>query len=274
MTIPDYFSDVEFISLRRETKIRRIRPNGRRTISVYSLEFLARGEILFLFGDHEYHLCAPCAFWMRPGDRFDYEPIPGRPVLEHLWINMRGGRARRMLESLNGVSRLPYRKISAPERFYKLFSESVIDFLSDPVANHCAIAARIETIMALLAAEFASKPQSRRTADKEIRAVAIRIHDDPAANWVPRRIAADLGIGYDSLRARFRKAVGQPIYNFILQQRLRLAAEMLSENLLVKEIAAHCGFASGFELSRAFTRHFGLSPRQYRRRNYLENNGE
>ena len=65
----------------------------------------------------------------------------------------------------------------------------------------------------------------------------------------------------------FRRATGSTPHNYLLALRLRRAAEMLStENDPVAVVAEKCGFADSNYFSRCFSRHFGCSPRDFRRR--------
>ena len=54
-------------------------------------------------------------------------------------------------------------------------------------------------------------------------------------------------------------------YNYILRLRMNRAAESLREGqLLVKEVAAACGFKDQYLFSRQFKRVMGVSPERYR----------
>ena len=60
-------------------------------------------------------------------------------------------------------------------------------------------------------------------------------------------------------------------YQHLLRERMNLAADLLarretgSERLLVKQVAAHLGFADQYQFSRAFKRVFGISPARFQR---------
>jgi hypothetical protein len=50
-------------------------------------------------------------------------------------------------------------------------------------------------------------------------------------------------------------------YQYLLRQRMNLAADLLThDRLLVKQVAAHLGFADQYQFSRAFKRVSGISP--------------
>jgi AraC-like DNA-binding protein len=69
----------------------------------------------------------------------------------------------------------------------------------------------------------------------------------------------------------FRRFDATSPYQHLLRERMNLAADLLSrretggERLLVKQVAAHLGFADQYQFSRAFKRVFGISPARFQR---------
>jgi AraC-like DNA-binding protein len=69
----------------------------------------------------------------------------------------------------------------------------------------------------------------------------------------------------------FRRFDATSPYQYLLRERMNLAADLLSrretggERLLVKQVAAHLGFADQYHFSRAFKRVFGISPARFQR---------
>lgn len=64
----------------------------------------------------------------------------------------------------------------------------------------------------------------------------------------------------------FSSVIGEPIGAYITRLRLETAAQMLSESATsVTEIAEECGYQSLYALSKAFKKHFGVTPSQFRR---------
>jgi hypothetical protein len=70
---------------------------------------------------------------------------------------------------------------------------------------------------------------------------------------------------YDSLRHRFRKAVGESPTRLWAKLRMQQAQNLLLEsNLSIKEIAQRVGYARQHEFTRAFSHRFGLPPTAWR----------
>lgn len=62
----------------------------------------------------------------------------------------------------------------------------------------------------------------------------------------------------------FTKTVGVTPYQYILSQRMNEAISLMSQGLLMDDIAARLGYASGKSFAGAFKRRFGIAPNVYR----------
>jgi AraC family transcriptional regulator len=64
----------------------------------------------------------------------------------------------------------------------------------------------------------------------------------------------------------FKQAFGITTYQYILSKKLELAKSMMTNrNVSITEIASICNFLDLFTFSKAFKRHFGISPSQFQR---------
>ncbi|MEX0777843.1 MAG: AraC family transcriptional regulator [Phycisphaeraceae bacterium] len=80
-------------------------------------------------------------------------------------------------------------------------------------------------------------------------------------------LAAQVQMSSDHLRALFHQRFGRSPLEFRIELRLAMARELLcSSNLYIKEVAHRVGYADPLYFSRAFRRHFGISPREVIRR--------
>lgn len=113
----------------------------------------------------------------------------------------------------------------------------------------------------------AGGPVLLATGHDPVVAAAIRLmHDRPEQPWTVTSLAAAVGSSRASLGRRFHDAVGLPPAAYLTQWRLALAADLLGDDqLTLAAVARRVGYASAFSLSAAFTRHHGLSPRDFRR---------
>ncbi|NLW79957.1 MAG: helix-turn-helix transcriptional regulator [Ruminococcaceae bacterium] len=65
----------------------------------------------------------------------------------------------------------------------------------------------------------------------------------------------------------FKKQMGTSLYHYVLLRRLQIGREAMLAGVPVKEAYQRCGFGDYAGFYRAFTKEFGLSPQQYKKRN-------
>ena len=84
-----------------------------------------------------------------------------------------------------------------------------------------------------------------------------------AKRVVAAELAAGLGVGRTTLMTAFKHYTGTTVGEYLAQCRLRAAVARLREGLTEQAVAEACGFGDACSLIRAFRRHFGVTPRQY-----------
>jgi AraC family transcriptional regulator len=92
------------------------------------------------------------------------------------------------------------------------------------------------------------------------------IRSDPSASHKVYRIAREVGIDRIHLGRTFRRVYGISVGEYIREQRLNKAWQMLlGEDLSLGEIAQKTGFVDQAQFSRAFRDRFGSPPSRFRR---------
>lgn len=82
-----------------------------------------------------------------------------------------------------------------------------------------------------------------------------------------RELSDVMGYSYGYMSTLFKKTTGGTISDYYLDKRLEKARQLLMENNLpISEIAEMLNYTSSYSFSKAFTNHFGISPRNYRNR--------
>ena len=78
-------------------------------------------------------------------------------------------------------------------------------------------------------------------------------------------VAAALGLGYHSLRKKFKHTTGQSIGQFLIRTKIEKAQTLLREtNFSVKEIAFQVGFGDPSHFSKVFKKRVGKTPVEFR----------
>ena len=93
------------------------------------------------------------------------------------------------------------------------------------------------------------------------------LHAMPLHDWSVGSLARQVGVSRTVLAERFKYFLGQPPMQYLARWRLQCAAQDLKlSDLPIKAIADQTGYESEAAFSRAFKRHFGLPPGDWRRR--------
>lgn len=93
------------------------------------------------------------------------------------------------------------------------------------------------------------------------------LHAAPLDDWNVHRLAQRAGVSRTVLAERFKHFLDMPPMHYLTYWRLHLAADGLKRTTApLKAIASQAGYESEAAFSRAFKRHFGLPPADWRRR--------
>jgi AraC family transcriptional regulator len=101
----------------------------------------------------------------------------------------------------------------------------------------------------------------RNRINKVIKAI---IHH-PGDDWTTLDLAGLAGMSAFHFHRIFRALTGETMFAFLQRRRLLRAIELINEDrFTLTEIALECGFDSGSSLSRAFRKHLGCTPTEFR----------
>lgn len=91
------------------------------------------------------------------------------------------------------------------------------------------------------------------------------IHENLSEPLSLESLSLIAGMSSHRLLEAFRNSFGESPWQYVIRQRLRLAARLLLDTHEgVTGIALESGFSSHSHLTSSFTRHFGVSPSRYR----------
>ena len=81
-------------------------------------------------------------------------------------------------------------------------------------------------------------------------------------------LAGQIGFSEVYFRKVFKKQYGISPKQYILNVRIKMAKQLLSEHLSkISEISERCGFSSVYHFSRAFSSRVGMTPSEYAKQN-------
>jgi AraC-like DNA-binding protein len=97
-----------------------------------------------------------------------------------------------------------------------------------------------------------------------------KIQMNPGARWTLARLAAEANMSRTAFAVAFTRLTGEAPLKCVTRLRLAMAAKQLAENELpISHIGELVGFRGRTAFHRAFRRQFGMTPREYRRRESL-----
>lgn len=107
-------------------------------------------------------------------------------------------------------------------------------------------------------------PDTQAEAEWLVRAKR-RLETDLGAEVSAQEVASEIGMGFDSFRARFVAATGTPPARYRALHRIEAAKPLLLyTHLTLAEIAVRLGYRDEFYFSKRFKHHVGHSPQRFR----------
>ena len=91
------------------------------------------------------------------------------------------------------------------------------------------------------------------------------MHDEPDRDWNAEELARRANTSRSVLGERFKALLGQSPIHYLAEWRMQLAADLLrTTQLKLAAVAERAGYGSEAAFSRAFRRHVGQSPAEWR----------
>jgi AraC-like DNA-binding protein len=102
--------------------------------------------------------------------------------------------------------------------------------------------------------------------DQKIGPAIALLHSQPSRQWTVEALADGVALSRSAFASRFTHLVGEPPLRYLTRVRLDNAARRLSRsNEKLSVIAGSAGYDSAAAFTRAFQRHLGMTPGEYRR---------
>jgi AraC-like DNA-binding protein len=249
----------------------RMRPDyvvTRGSFPFLAVEFVAEGEGALELAGRTYRLRPGMAFAYGPGAGHVIRNEPAHPMLKY-YVDFIGEAAEQLLEKspLGGWRAV---QLSAPHELTELFELLQREGASDSPFGAMICAALLPILMMKInerAVPYGvAEPRALETYQRARRTIeqaflTLRSAEDAAS-------ACHLDPAY--LSRLFQRFAHTTPYRFLTKLKMNRAAELLIDGrMLVKEAAAALEYADSFHFSRAFKRHYGLSPERFVRQSHL-----
>lgn len=222
------------------------------------IEYVVCGKGHVFIDGIEYTLQAGDTYYLPEGHDHYYYADRDDPW-EKIWVNFSGGFAERLAE-LCGVGETFY---------YPALNTSDLLQKIQHYAAHADSAHAFEQCSAILAHLFIRMSNSLRqptvTSASPVEKMMLYIEKHAAEALTLEQIANACGKSVSQAERLFRAEQGCSLYQYVLEQKLAIARQLLTETgMTVKDIAAYLSFNDEFYFSGLFRRKVGVSPTKYR----------
>ncbi|MBC8096407.1 MAG: helix-turn-helix transcriptional regulator [Akkermansiaceae bacterium] len=230
----------------------------------YSFEFVVQGRGTVKLKGLEESLHAGKVFCYGPGTRQDIVTDPAEPLVKY-FVNFAGTRARRLLQTC-GMKPGSTAQVVAPGDLEVVFDEIIHNGLR-ATRYSPEICSKLLECLALKTAELSAPSEGVESpAFVTYQKCRQHIQENFERLRTLDQIARECHVNGAYLCRLFRRFGHQSPYQFLMRQKMNLAAERLHEpGMLIKQVAEETGFSDPFHFSRAFKSVFGLSPDAFRK---------
>ncbi len=91
------------------------------------------------------------------------------------------------------------------------------------------------------------------------------VQSDLSRKIVLRDVAEHCGVSVSTLTQLFQKQLGITFHQYLTQQRMEAARDMIAQGLPLEDVGRKLGYSDHSTFYRAFRHTYGVSPREYRR---------
>lgn len=164
------------------------------------------------------------------------------------------------------VLRLSPEQFGQVADFFAMLSE---ECLGDGFCAELSAKAALSALIVQLSRLVAGQGDKLLQAGEEHRLAPVlsHIHKNCTTQLSVEGLAEQFEYSPSHLAHSFKKQMGTSLYHYVLLRRLQIGREAMLAGTPVKEAYQRCGFGDYAGFYRAFTKEFGFSPQQYKKRN-------
>ncbi len=235
----------------------------------YGIQFIYGGSIRISVNGNPPEISdQPVVFITYPGVPFAYgSPTPGA-IRSQMYICFYGNRVRSYLAGgmLELREKNPLIPIRRPHELLAMMRDA-IDCVRIPDRYHKALAAvKLEEILLYIATQPDAISPGNSKYNARMQELSRKIAAAPLREWNFGKEAEKMFLSYVHFRHIFKKIVGMAPWNYVLECRIRYAAEQIATTpKRISDIAFEAGFNDKFYFSRKFRERFQKSPSEHRR---------
>lgn len=154
-----------------------------------------------------------------------------------------------------------------------LLKSMVVEILHREPMYRIVVESQFRQAMALFGRQMAQRKGSVASSSRQrILSIVEYMNRHYFESLQTEELAARCGLSKYHFIHLFRMCMGMTPYSYLIRIRMERAETLLQTgDMTVQEVAFVCGYNDPLYFSRAFSRHFGVSPTDYKQRFFSEN---
>ncbi len=224
---------------------------------IYVIEYVTNGEGTVICNGKEYTVRAGDTYLLPVGSDHKYFASKKDPF-EKKWINLKGELCAHLIDAYGLKNKVCFSGISIEK-----YLDQFIQFLqADPDSEDIN---REGAIIFHKIAQTLSRSQKKKSPTYVEKAKKL-IDDNIYKKLSADNIAHEVGLSVSRLGKLFKESYGTTVYSYILQRKIEVSQNLLSDSLLqIGQIADMLGFADEHYFSNVFKSKVGMTPTAYRK---------
>ena len=225
------------------------------------LHFIISGKGILRINNKEYAVHEHQIFLIPENTRTFYQADKDDPW-EYIWFHIGGPKIPQILKEAGLTADHPvYTPVSCADKIEEL----AMDLLDNYMRQYYCVGTLYKICDYMI--ENSSRKEEREINSSllYVKNVISYIQLKYAEPVKIDKIAYSLGLNRSYLTRLFKDATGYSLQEYLLTYRMKMAVKLLADNSLsIAQVAANVGYTDTFTFSKAFKRHFGKSPSDYR----------
>lgn len=158
------------------------------------------------------------------------------------------------------------------------FDQLSSEYMSQNIGNEIIVNKLTEVVLVeLIRINFGRNEQHcflHALRDKRIKKALELIHASPEKTWTIDSLASGVGMSRAAFAKKFTSLVGQTVFTYLSNLRIQKAKGLITTtSQLIDDIALNVGYESERAFTKTFSKHVGLTPKQFRKQQKEERIG-
>ncbi len=233
-----------------------------RILDEFQLLYITKGTGVFETNKKKYNVKEGDTILLFPFEWHRYQPNQKTGWTEY-YVGFNGSIAKQIMNFFTPDNPIHY--IGFNENIHQSFK--IIYQLAEleNIGYQQAIGGQIIYLLGKIRQIVLNKSYANNSVEKIINQSRIYMRSHVTQQFKMEDMAVSMNISYSSFRIEFKKYTGVSPGQYLLQLKIQMAKNLLSNSLFsIKEISFKSGFESPYYFSRAFKKHVGMTPSEFR----------